>query len=100
MAVHEPGSNASACNRKARLALYVMPSGGGSLVRDVVTWRSYVTHHARVVSSDVNGIAAQAVAVSHALNTPAVRSRIGFNAASATEVSSSVRRLVGSGTEF
>ena len=69
-------------------------------MRDVVTWRSYVTHHARVVSSDVNGIAAQAIAVSHALNTPAVRSQIGFNAASATEVSSSVRRLVGSGTEL
>jgi hypothetical protein len=94
MAVHEPASKASACEGKARLAFYIMPSGGGSLVRDVATWRSFITYHAKVVSSSVNGIAAQAIAVSHALNTSALRSKIGMNAASAQDVSYCVRRLV------
>ena len=47
------------------------------------------------VSSSVNGIAAQAIAVSHALNTPAVHGQVGFNGASAGEVTQSVQRLVG-----
>ena len=99
MAVHEEGRKASACVQNARLAFYIMPSGGGSLVRDVDSWRSFVTFHAKPVSSSVNGIAAQAIAVSHALNSPALRDDIGFNAASSTAVSSSVRRLVSAGTE-
>ena len=62
MALHEDGKKASACVRTARLGLFIRPSGGGYLVRDVSTWRSYVTYHAKPVSSSVNGIAAQAIA--------------------------------------
>jgi hypothetical protein len=91
MALHEDGKKASACVRTARLGIFIRPSGGGYLVRDVSTWRSFVTYHAKPVSSSVNGIAAQAIAVSHALNTPAVRGQVGFNG----EVTQSVQRLVG-----
>jgi hypothetical protein len=97
MAVHEAGSKSSACVQTARLAFYIHPSGGGSLVRDIGTWRTYVTYHAKPVSSSVNGIAAQAISVSHALNSAALRGNIGFNGASADAVSSSVRELVGKG---
>jgi hypothetical protein len=69
MAVHESGSKSSACVQTARLAFYIHPSGGGSLVRDIGTWRTYVTYHAKPVSSSVNGIAAQAISISHALNS-------------------------------
>ena len=71
------------------------PAGGGSLVRDVASWRTYVTYHAKTVSSSVNGVAAQAIAVSHALNTAALRNGLGFNGASAAQVSDSVRALFG-----
>jgi len=49
------------------------------------------------ISSSVNGIATQAIAVSHALNSPALRGPSGLGAASAPAVTDSVRRLVGHG---
>jgi len=56
----------------------------------------YVTYHVIPVSSTVNGIAAQAIYISHTLNTwTTLRGGIGFNGASADAVSSSVHALVG-----
>jgi hypothetical protein len=55
-----------------------MPHAGRSLVRDLTTWKSFSTHHVKPISSSVNGIAAQAIAVSHALNSPAMRGPSGL----------------------
>jgi len=53
-----------------------------------------MSHNVRVVSSSVNGVAAQAVAVSHALNSEALRDDIGLDSASARQVANSVNDLV------
>ena len=91
--VHHDGAKASSCAQTASLALFVRPSGGGYLVRDVSSWRSVVAYHVRPVHHEVDGIAAQAVAVSHALATGSMREGSGMLSASAQEVASSVRQL-------
>jgi len=80
--VHHDGAKASSCARTASLALFVRPSGGGYLVRDVSSWRSFVAYHVRPVHHEVDGIAAQAVAVSHALATGSMREGSGMLSAS------------------
>ena len=91
--VHRTGASASACAQTATLCYHIMPSGAGSLVRDVRTWRSFVSYHVRPVRHEVDGIAAQAVAVSQALASGAMRDGSGLLSASAVEVSASVRAL-------
>ena len=93
MVVHHDGAHASACAPTGSLAYYVRPSGGGSLVRDVRSWRSFVSYHVRPVRHEIDGIAAQAVAVSHALASGVMRDGAGLLSASAAEVSASVRAL-------
>jgi hypothetical protein len=80
--VHRDGAKASACAKTASLALFVQPSGAGYLVRDVATWRSFVTYHVRPFHHEIDGIAAQAVAVSHALATGSTRAGSGLLLAS------------------
>jgi hypothetical protein len=91
--VHRDGAKASVCAKTASLALFVQPSGAGYLVRNVATWRSFVAYHVRPVHHEIDGIAAQAVAVSHALATGTTRAGSGLLSASAQAVSDSVRSL-------
>jgi hypothetical protein len=97
VAHHVDGVKSSSCKQTANLGYFVKPSGGGWLVRDVKSWRLYVSHNVRVVSCSTNGVAAQAVAVSHALNSEALRGDIGLVSASARDVASSVHALASSG---
>ena len=92
MALHAVEKKAIACTRTARLGLFICPSGGNSLMRDVSSWRLFVTFHAKSASSCVYGIAAQAIAVKHALNTSAERGHIGLHDASAGFVTQSAPR--------
>ena len=93
--VHHAGAKASACAQTATLCYYVKPSRAGSLVRDVKSWRCYVSYHVRPVRHEIDGIAAQAVAVSHALTSGIMRENTGLLSASAAQVAASVRALQG-----
>ncbi len=55
------------------------------------SWRSFVAYHVRPAHHEVDGITAQAVAVSNALATGPIREGSGLLSASAQEVASSVR---------
>jgi hypothetical protein len=94
VALHTDGAKSSICKQTASLGYFVKACGGGWLVRDVKTWRLFVSHNIRVVSSSVNGVAAQAVAVSHALNSEALRGDIGLVSSSAHAVATSVHELL------
>ena len=76
--VHHAGAKASGCVPTAALCYYVKPSGAGSLVRDVRSWRCFVSYHVRPVRHEIDGIAAQAVAVSHALTSGNMRDGVGL----------------------
>ena len=58
--VHHDGAHASACAPTGSLAYYVRPSGGGSLVRDVRSWRSFVSYHVRPVRHEIDGFGCDA----------------------------------------
>jgi len=90
---HIAGAKASACLPTGTLCYYVKPSGAGSLVRDVKSWRCFVAYHVRPVRHEIDGIAAQAVAVSHALTSGFMRNSSGLLGANADQVSASVRGL-------
>ena len=91
--VHHAGAKASGCVPTAALCYYVKPSGAGSLVRDVRSWRCFVSYHVRPVRHEIDGIAAQAVAVSHVITSGNMRDGVGLLSASAAEVAASVRSL-------
>ena len=90
---HIAGAKASACLPTGTLCYYVKPSGAGSLVRDVKSWRCFVAYHVRPVRHEIDGIAAQAIAVSHALTSGFMRNSSGLLGANADQVSASVRGL-------
>jgi len=97
VAIHKDGAKASVCAPTAHLGYFIMPHGGCSMVRDLTTWRSFSTYHVKPISSSVYGITAQAIAVSQALNSSALRGPSGLGSASASAVTDSVRKLVGRG---
>ncbi len=93
MVEHRAGAHASGCALTVSFAYYVHTSGAGSLVRDVRTWRSFVSYYMQPVRHEIGGIAAQAVAVSQTLASGTIRDGAGLLSAIAVEVSESLRTL-------